>query len=84
MRRWKLLTTLAKGREGGNGERLLLEFARAISGSEAFRKYEWLKAAPVKNVGGNFRGMVVSARWRAVFDFSEKYIQKTEKVSAVC
>jgi len=27
--------------------------------------------------------MVVSARWRAVFDFSEKYIQKTEKVSAV-
>jgi len=27
--------------------------------------------------------MVVSSRWRAVFDFSDKYLQRTEKVSAV-
>jgi hypothetical protein len=56
--------------------------AKAISGTEAFRKYNWLKGLPVKNVSGNFRGMVVSRRFRAIFDFSEKYLEKTEKLNA--
>jgi hypothetical protein len=45
---------------------------KAISASEAFLKYNWLMDAPVLNAAGDFRGMVVSADWRTVFQISSK------------
>src|SRR6266700_2424907 len=43
----------------------------AIAGYEAFRKFDWLRSVPVKNAAGNFRGMVLSGRWRTVFEISD-------------
>jgi hypothetical protein len=43
---------------------------KAISASEAFRSYNWIKNVPTTNAAGNFRGMVISARWKTVFDFT--------------
>ena len=34
--------------------------ARGIAGSVAFRKYDWLRNAPITNVSDNLRGMVVN------------------------
>jgi hypothetical protein len=48
---------------------------KLVAGSEAFRNYSIL-AAKVENHSGNLRGMVISAKWRTVFTFSEN----TEKV----
>lgn len=52
------------------------DFARIalqmVSGSRAFRNYNALINVPGTNVAGNFRGMVVSAKWRTVFQFSSK------------
>ena len=56
--------------------------AKAISASQAFRKFNWLTQAPVKNVAGNLRGMVVSAKWNAAFQFTVKAGAVVEKVSA--
>ena len=42
--------------------------ATVISGSEAFRKYDWLRRVPGLNKNDNLRGMVVSRKWRAVFE----------------
>jgi hypothetical protein len=43
---------------------------RAISASEAFRKYNWLTSQPGLNSVGDLRGMVVSARWRTAFNIA--------------
>jgi hypothetical protein len=53
--------------------------AKAIAASHAFRKYDWLKNAPVKNTSDNLREMVVNANARIVYDFSVKYGSKIEK-----
>jgi len=45
---------------------------RVIAGSEAFRRYDWLRNVPATNVAGNFRGMVVNAKWKTAFQFSNK------------
>ena len=79
----EIVDTTSKVAEKVGTARDVARVAKAISGTEAFRKYNWLKGVPVKNASKNFRGMVVSARWRAVFDFSEKFLEKTKKVSAV-
>lgn len=57
----------------------VLEFAdnsstvlQRISGSQAFRKYNWLLNSPARNTFGNFRGMVVSGNARTVFIFVSK------------
>src|SRR5690349_1209301 len=56
---------VAKKTEGG------LKVVKAVAASEAFRRYNWLKNAPVKNISGNMRGMVVNKRWATVFHFAE-------------
>ena len=58
-----------------------LKAAKAIAASEAFRKYNWLKNAPVHNVSGSFRGMVVSSRWSATYHFAEDVAGPVEKVA---
>jgi len=50
---------------------------RAIAASEAFRRFDWLKDAPIRNAAGDFRGIVVSARWRTVFDVTGKAAEFT-------
>lgn len=45
---------------------------KAISASEAFRKYNWIAGSPALNLSGDFRGMVISAKWRTVFNVSSK------------
>jgi hypothetical protein len=67
----------AEKTEGG------LKVARAIAASEAFRKYSWIKNAPIRNVSGNLRGMVVSKRWAIVFHFAEDALKPVEKVALV-
>jgi hypothetical protein len=49
---------------------------KAIAGSHAFYKYDWMRALPTANVNGNLRGMVISARWRTVFNFSSEVVGK--------
>jgi hypothetical protein len=56
--------------------------AKAISASQAFRQYNWLTQSPVKNVAGNLRGMVVSAKWNTAFQFTVKAGDVLGKVSA--
>lgn len=51
---------------------------RIIAGSEAYRRYNWLKAVPATNAAGNFRGMVISARWKTAFQFSNKLAGRLE------
>ena len=41
---------------------------RAISGLQGFRSYSWMTDVAATNVAGNFRGMVVSARWAAAYN----------------
>ncbi len=66
--------------------------AKAITAAYAFRKYEWLKRvpgkfswnlgiSPVKNIAGNFRGMVLSKSLRTAFDITVKTGEKLERVT---
>jgi hypothetical protein len=71
----EIINQLGEKAEGG------LKTARAIAASEAFRKYNWIKNAPVHNVSGNLRGMVISKRWAVVFDFAESSLKVVEKVA---
>jgi hypothetical protein len=57
------------------------KFARAIAAAEAFRKYDWIKNAPIRNGSGNLRGMVVSKRWATVFHFAEDVLKPVENVA---
>lgn len=61
----------------------LNDAVKAISASEAFRKYNWLKSIPVMNAAGDLRGMVVSSRWRTVFQVSGDVGGVLEKVAVV-
>ena len=60
-----------------------LKAARAIAATEAFRKYDWLKNVPVRNVSGNFRGMVVNKKWAGVFHFAEDALKPVEKLALI-
>jgi hypothetical protein len=55
--------------------------ARAVSASEAFRKYNWLRNVPLRNASGNFRGMVVGKRWATVFNFAEDALKPIEIIA---
>jgi hypothetical protein len=46
-------------------------FAR-ISALLAFRKFDWLKEAPILNKSGNLRGIVVNAQARTVYTYTGK------------
>src|SRR4051812_35755137 len=45
---------------------------RAIAASEAFRKYDFLFDTPGTNAIGNFRGMVIDAKWRTVYNLTSQ------------
>jgi hypothetical protein len=55
--------------------------AKAIAASHAFRKYDWLSMAPLKNASKDLRGMVVNRNAKVVYDFTVKYGSKIEKLS---
>jgi len=58
---------------------------RAVVGMHAFSKYDWIRALPTPNTSGNLRGMVISARWRTVFNFSGDVVGKyAEGVGTNC
>jgi hypothetical protein len=44
----------------------------ALAGARAFRDYDWLTNAAATNAAGNLRGMVVSAKWRVAFRYSDR------------
>jgi hypothetical protein len=64
--------------------------AKAITAAQAFRRYEWLQrvpgklvwnlGAPSKNAAGDFRGMVLSARWKSAFNVTVKAGEVLEKI----
>jgi hypothetical protein len=56
-----------------------VKMAKLIAASQAFRKYSWLRNAPIQNASDNLRGMVVNAKARMVYDFTVKYGTKIEK-----
>jgi len=63
-----------------------LKAVHAIAASEAFRKYDWIKDAPIRNTFGDFRGMVISKRWASIFHIIEKadhILKPIEKVLLV-
>jgi len=51
---------------------------KVISATQAFRQYDWLKGVPVTNVAGDLRGMVLSAKWNAAFQFTVKAGKKLD------
>ena len=57
------------------------KIAKAVSASEAFRKYKWLRNVPKRNVSRNFRGMVVNKRWAVVFHFAEDALKPIERIA---
>jgi hypothetical protein len=66
--------------EKGEGS---LKTVRAIAASEAFRRYDWIADAPVRNLSGNFRGIVISKRWATVFHFTENALKPVERIALV-
>ena len=60
-----------------------LDAARLISGSEAFRKYNWLTKSPGTNMVGDLRGMVVSGKWRTVFTVSSNVADVVGNIATV-
>jgi hypothetical protein len=42
--------------------------AKLMTGSQAFRKYSWIKNAPTFNASGNLRGMVIDRQARVAYD----------------
>jgi hypothetical protein len=49
------------------------------NGTRAFRRYSWIMNKPVRNAAGNFRGMVVSKKWRTAYDVTIENAEKLEK-----
>ena len=71
----EIVDKAAGGTEGA------LKAGRVISGSEAFRKYDWIKNIRPANTVGNFRGMVISSRWAVMYNFAETSLKVVEKVA---
>lgn len=56
---------------------------RAVTGTHAFRRYNWLAEAATSNSSGNLRGMVVSAKWRTAFRYTSEFGEHLEKLGLV-
>jgi hypothetical protein len=56
---------------------------RAYTGLQAFRTYEWMTDTAALNVAGNFRGMVVSARWASAYTVLSSAANKIGNVATV-
>jgi len=56
---------------------------RAISGVEAYRRYNWIRDIRPLNSALNHRGMVISSRWAAVYDFSKEWGETAGRVAVV-
>jgi hypothetical protein len=67
------------GKAAGAAESSVNIVARGIAASHAFRKYDWLRKAPIKNASGSLRGMVVNGNAKVVYDFTVKYGTKIER-----
>jgi len=71
------VNSVASVAEGG------VKVLNAVSASEAFSKYNWLKNVPVFNSSGNLRGMVISSDWRVVFDVSSDALETMGNITLV-
>jgi hypothetical protein len=56
-----------------------LKGVQFFSGSEAFRRYSWLRQVPVFNAAGDLRGMVINADARVIYNFSTSALAKLDK-----
>lgn len=56
---------------------------KAVAGGRAFRVYNTLKEESALNSSGNLRGMVKSARWRVVFNYSSKVGKHLENLGTL-
>jgi NAD/NADP transhydrogenase alpha subunit len=56
---------------------------RALTGLNAFRAYDWMTDTAALNVAGNFRGMVVSARWASAYTVLSSVANKIGNVATV-
>ena len=61
----------------------LNEAVKAVSGTRSFRVYSASKGMPGMNVSGNLRGMVKSARWRTIFNYSSKVGEHMENLGTL-
>jgi len=55
--------------------------AKLTAGSRAFRDYGWLNQVRPVNISGNYRGMVVNAKWATAFRFINKYGEDLDNLS---
>jgi hypothetical protein len=53
---------------------------RLVAGSRAFRDYNWLTQVRPTNISGNYRGMVINARWSTAFRFLDESHKVLEKL----
>ncbi|HEX3885019.1 MAG TPA: hypothetical protein VHW66_20360 [Stellaceae bacterium] len=56
-----------------------LKGVQFFSGSEAFRRYNWLRQIPTYNVAGDLRGVVINANARVIYNFSTNALNKLDK-----
>lgn len=56
---------------------------RAFTGLQSFRSYDWMTDVAATNVAGNFRGMVVSARWATAYNVISSTAKVFENVATV-
>jgi hypothetical protein len=59
------------------------EAVKVISGERSFRVYSALKGQTGMNSSGNLRGMVRSARWRLVFNYSSEVGEHLENLGTL-
>jgi hypothetical protein len=56
---------------------------RAISGLQSFRSYNWMTDLAATNSVGDFRGMVVSARWASAYNVISPYAKWAGNLATV-
>jgi hypothetical protein len=56
---------------------------RVVAGNRAFHVYSVLKSEPALNRSGDLRGMIKSARWRLVFNYSSKVGEHLENIGTL-
>jgi len=56
---------------------------KLVSAAEAFRRYDWLRGVPFTNISGNLRGMVISAKWKAIFETTSDTLETIGKITLI-
>jgi hypothetical protein len=56
---------------------------RAMTGLQGFRSYSWMTDTAATNAVGNFRGMVISARWASAYNVISPIAKVAENLATV-